>query len=82
MTDYLVAQTELSKYPEERFNQVLATSDVIPGFVRRFEAWLALDARLDDPVFFPGDGWPRSKPRSLRRARRRPYKNGPSRERT
>ncbi len=33
VTDYLVAQTELSKYPEEGFDQILATTDVIPTFV-------------------------------------------------
>ena len=53
VTDYLVAQTELSKYPEEGFDQILAVTDLIPTFVRRWEAWLALDARLDDPVFLP-----------------------------
>ncbi|HEY1786208.1 MAG TPA: DUF1549 domain-containing protein, partial [Pirellulales bacterium] len=53
VTDYLVAQTELSKYPEEGFVQILAATDLIPTFVRRWEAWLALDARSDDPVFLP-----------------------------
>ena len=52
-TDYLVAQTELSTYPEEGFDQVLAVTDVIPTFVRRWEAWLALDARVNDPIFGP-----------------------------
>lgn len=53
VTDYLVAQTELSKYPEEGFDQILAATDLIPTFVRCWEAWLALDARSDDPVFRP-----------------------------
>ncbi len=53
MTDYLVAQTELSKYPEEGFDQILAATDLIPAFVRRWEAWLALEARAEDPVFLP-----------------------------
>ena len=53
VTDYLIAQTELSKYPEEGFDQILAATDLIPTFVRRWEAWLALDARSDDPVFLP-----------------------------
>ncbi|HTU27162.1 MAG TPA: DUF1549 domain-containing protein, partial [Pirellulales bacterium] len=53
VTDYLVAQTELTKYPEEGFNQILAPTDMIPMFVRRWETWLALDARLHDPVFLP-----------------------------
>jgi mono/diheme cytochrome c family protein len=53
VTDYLVAQTELSKYPEEGFDQVLAATDLVPTFVRRWESWLAEDARSDDPVFLP-----------------------------
>ena len=53
VTDYLVAQTELSKYPEEGFEQILAATDLVPTFVRRWEAWLARDARSDDPVFLP-----------------------------
>ncbi|MFO0911389.1 MAG: DUF1553 domain-containing protein [Pirellulales bacterium] len=53
VTDYLVAQTELSKYPEEGFDQLLSTSDVIPTFVRRWEAWLASTDRRHDPVFLP-----------------------------
>lgn len=53
VTEYLVAQTELSKYPEEGFDQILAATDLIPTLVRRWEAWLALDARSDDPVFLP-----------------------------
>ena len=53
ITDYLVAQTELSKYPEEGFDQVLATTDLIPTFVRRWEAWLESHGGIDDPVFGP-----------------------------
>src|SRR6185437_15972788 len=50
VTDYLVAQTELAKYPEEGFDQILTPSDIIPTFVRRWEAWLALADREADPV--------------------------------
>ena len=53
VTDYLVAQTELSKYPEEGFDLFWRPDDLIPNFVRRWEAWLASDARRDDPVFVP-----------------------------
>ncbi len=53
VTDYLVAQTQLSKYPEEGFDQILTATDLIPTFVRRWEAWLALGARSDDPAFLP-----------------------------
>ncbi len=53
ITDYLVAQTELSKYPEEGFDQVLATTDLIPTFVRRWEAWLESRAGIEDSIFGP-----------------------------
>ena len=53
ITDYLVAQTELSKYPEEGFDQVLATTDLIPTFVRRWEAWLESRGGIEDPIFGP-----------------------------
>ncbi|MCU0719555.1 MAG: PSD1 and planctomycete cytochrome C domain-containing protein, partial [Pirellula sp.] len=41
LSDYLFAQSELHKFPEEGFDQVLATSDLIPAFVRRWERYLA-----------------------------------------
>jgi mono/diheme cytochrome c family protein len=41
VTDYLLAQTELEKYPAEGFDQVLSVTDVIPAFVRRWEWYLA-----------------------------------------
>ena len=53
IADYLVAQTELSKYPEEGFDQVLATTDLIPTFVRRWEAWLESHGGIEDPIFGP-----------------------------
>ncbi len=53
ITDYLVAQTELDKYPEEGFDQILAATDIIPTFVRRWEAYLAAKSRATDPVFGP-----------------------------
>ncbi|WP_397571737.1 PSD1 and planctomycete cytochrome C domain-containing protein [Schlesneria sp. T3-172] len=51
--EYLIAQTELSKYPEEGFDQVLAVTDVLPVAVRRIEGWLAMEDRVIDPVFAP-----------------------------
>ena len=39
VADYLLAQLELEKYPEERFNQMLSTSDLIPAFVRKWQAY-------------------------------------------
>jgi hypothetical protein len=49
LTDYLLAQLDLQNYPEEGFNQVLRVDDVIPGFVRRWQAYLA--SAVDNPAF-------------------------------
>lgn len=38
--DYFVAQSELEKYPQEGFDQILATTDLIPNLVRRLEMLL------------------------------------------
>ncbi|MBX3450967.1 MAG: PSD1 domain-containing protein [Planctomycetaceae bacterium] len=51
--DYLVAQCELEKYPEEGFDQVLATTDLIPTFVRRWDWYLRNFATQDHPVLAP-----------------------------
>ena len=47
--DYLHAQRELHKYPEEGFDQVFAATDLFPVVVRRWRDYLASDRR--DPVF-------------------------------
>jgi hypothetical protein len=49
--EYLLAQLEVEKYPEEKFNQILTTDDIIPAFVRRWQSYLETTA--DDPVFIP-----------------------------
>ena len=51
VADYLFAQTELSKYGEEGFDVVLATTDIIPAFVRRWEGFLSRKDSTNDPVF-------------------------------
>ncbi len=48
---YLCAQTELEKYPEEVFNQVVDAADINPVVVRRWQAFLANDKRQSPPVF-------------------------------
>jgi mono/diheme cytochrome c family protein len=53
VTDYLIAQTELSKHPEEGFDTVILATDLNPQFIRRWEQWLAMEARLHDPAFLP-----------------------------
>ena len=49
--DYLQAQFELGKYPEEGFDQIIAVSDLLPSFVRRWQAFLLQARRDDHPVF-------------------------------
>lgn len=51
--EYLAAQAELHKYPEEGFDQVLAKDDILPTFVRRWQAYLARAAKTGDPTFVP-----------------------------
>jgi mono/diheme cytochrome c family protein len=51
--DYLAAQLELSKYPEEGFDQILATTDLLPNFVRKWQAFLADAKKRNDPAFVP-----------------------------
>jgi mono/diheme cytochrome c family protein len=51
--EYLHAQLELEKYPEENFNQILTEGDVIPAFARRWQAYLETTADSIHPVFVP-----------------------------
>lgn len=49
--DYLVAQTELEKYPPKGFDQIFGKNDILPAFVRRWESYLRAAKRSNDPVF-------------------------------
>jgi hypothetical protein len=51
--EYLAAQLELEKYPEESFSQILGKEDVNPIFVRRWQAYLLKMAKADDAIFLP-----------------------------
>ncbi|MCU0878530.1 MAG: PSD1 and planctomycete cytochrome C domain-containing protein [Pirellulaceae bacterium] len=51
VADYLYAQLEMQKYPDEGFDQVLTKDDVIPAFVRRWQAYLSAAADRNDTVF-------------------------------
>jgi cytochrome c553 len=53
ISDYLTAQRELQKYPEEGFDQVLEKTDVIPAFVRRWQAYLRQQEQQADSIFVP-----------------------------
>ncbi len=51
VTDYLLAQFELHKYPEEGFDQILTEQDLIPESVRRWQAYLEQAKQRKDPVW-------------------------------
>jgi hypothetical protein len=51
IADYLKAQTELERYPSEGFDQIFEKTDILPAFVRRWEAYLKKADRRNDPVF-------------------------------
>ena len=53
LTDYLTAQTEIDKYPEENFDIVIGDDDIIPAFVRRWETYIDQPERRTDPIFAP-----------------------------
>ena len=53
ITGHLQAQSELEKYPEEAFGQILYTADINPVFVRRWQQFLAEAEQRQDPVFTP-----------------------------
>lgn len=49
--DYLQAQLEPGKYPEEGFDQILAVTDLLPSFVHRWRDYLRDTEKNGDPVF-------------------------------
>jgi cytochrome c553 len=53
VADYLTAQFELHKYPDEGFDQILEDQDIIPASVRRWRDFLHRTARGFDPIFAP-----------------------------
>ena len=53
IADYLHAQTELEKYPELGFDQIIAKTDLIANVVRLWQARLTPDRAGRDPVFAP-----------------------------
>ncbi len=48
---YLIAQTELEKYPDLNFSQILAPTDIFPIEVQRWEAFLRRTLKSNDPIF-------------------------------
>ena len=53
VTDYLRAQFELEKYPEEGFDQILLPGDLIPASVRRWRDFLQQTKEPPHPIFAP-----------------------------
>lgn len=51
IADYLYAQSELNKHPEEGFDILLQPNDLIPAFIRQWERYLAGLNRESDPLF-------------------------------
>ncbi len=51
IADYLYAQSELGKYPADGFDQIFQAGDILPAFVRRWQSYLRVAVRRDDPVF-------------------------------
>ncbi len=51
--DYLAAQFELKKYPEEGFDQILAADELIPASVRRWRDFLHTVKDSAHPIFAP-----------------------------
>ncbi|MEZ6035684.1 MAG: PSD1 and planctomycete cytochrome C domain-containing protein [Planctomycetaceae bacterium] len=49
--DYLQAQLELQKYPEEGFDQIFGLGDLLPAFVHRWRDYLRDAGLRNDPVF-------------------------------
>lgn len=51
LKDYLNWQTQLEKLPAEGFDQVLESNDVIPAFVRRWNAYLQQAKLEQNPIW-------------------------------
>lgn len=51
VTEHLLAQFELEKYPADSFGQILTPADINPVFVRRWQSFLVEAGQRRDPVF-------------------------------
>jgi hypothetical protein len=51
IADYLLAQRELDKYPEQTFNQLVNKEDMIPGVVHLWSSYLEQCEEAGDPIF-------------------------------
>ncbi len=53
VAEYLTAQLEFEKYPEEGFDQILGEGDLIPGSVRRWRDYLHTAKNAEHSIFAP-----------------------------
>lgn len=53
LAEYLLAQRELAKYPDEAFSQILSAADLIPAFVHRWNQYLREAEQAGDAIFLP-----------------------------
>jgi len=51
--EYLAAQLEMQKYPEEGFDQILGADDIIPASVRRWRDYLHQSVEITHPILGP-----------------------------
>ncbi|MFM7520315.1 MAG: PSD1 and planctomycete cytochrome C domain-containing protein, partial [Planctomycetota bacterium] len=51
IADYLFAQRHLDRYPETGFDQIIATTDLVPAVVRRWQTFLGRPEVATDPVW-------------------------------
>ncbi len=66
--DYLLAQTELHKYPPAGFDQIIAVDDLHPRIVSQWQTWLYNARRRNDPVFRAWHEFERLSPESFSEA--------------
>ncbi|MFM8281982.1 MAG: PSD1 and planctomycete cytochrome C domain-containing protein [Planctomycetaceae bacterium] len=51
VADYLFAQRHLDRYPELGFDQIIASGDLVPAVVRRWQVFLGRPEMATDPVW-------------------------------
>ena len=68
VADYLAAQLELQKYPEEGFDQILSADDILPGSVRRWRDFLNRSSHSFDPIFAPWHALSKTTPENFEAA--------------
>lgn len=60
--DYLLAQTELDKYPADGFDQIFQPTDLLPAFVHAWRDYLRDAEENQDPVFAHWHAYAKAQP--------------------